>query len=169
MGHSITRETHDKLEQRRAAGELCQGTGAHCTARAVVTVTSENWTHAVGEGTPAVSDMRMCPRHARQFPPGYAGVNFRVLAVNPVPGPAPKLPQRHPLAFGITYWGPLPGTADMHVQWDGPGSGLYLYAGNPETAVVPGVPVRHESASGTFGTLREAEHALARFIAAGTE
>ena len=39
--------------------------------------------------------------------------------------------QRHPYAFGITSWGPLPGTADMHVQWDGPGTGLYLYASNP--------------------------------------
>ena len=26
-----------------------------------------------------------------------------------------KLP-RHPLAFGITYWGPLPGTEAVHVR-----------------------------------------------------
>jgi hypothetical protein len=82
---------------------------------------------------------------------------------------AVKLPPRHPLAFGITYWGPLPGTADMHVQWDGPGSGLYLYPGNPASATSPGMLIRHESASGTFATLRAPERALAAFIAAGTE
>lgn len=80
-----------------------------------------------------------------------------------------KLPPRHPLAFGITYWGPLPGTADMHVQWDGPGSGLYLCPCNPQTASGPGMRVRHVSAGGTYATVREAEKALAAFIAAGTD
>jgi hypothetical protein len=78
------------------------------------------------------------------------------------------LPQRHPLAFGITYWGPLPGTAAMHVQWDGPGSGLYLYHANPETATMPGQRIAHPSAGGTYATVKQAEQALARFIAAGT-
>jgi hypothetical protein len=81
---------------------------------------------------------------------------------------APKLPQRHPLAFGITYWGPLPGTDAMHVQWDGPGSGLYLYHANPETAASPGQRIVHPAASGTYATVKQAEQALARFIAAGT-
>lgn len=79
----------------------------------------------------------------------------------------PKLPRRHPMAFGITYWGPLPDTRDMHVQWDGPGSGLYLHAANPESATVPGMRIAHESARGTYDTLRQAERALAAFIAAG--
>lgn len=80
-----------------------------------------------------------------------------------------KLPPRHQLAFGITHWGPLPGTEAMHVQWDGPGSGLYLYAGSPETAATPGMRLRHDSAAGTYATLRAAERALGAFIAAGTE
>lgn len=80
-----------------------------------------------------------------------------------------KLPPRHPLAFGITYWGPLPGTASVHVQWDGPGSGLYIYPGDPARARVPGMRIRHDAASGTYATLREAEKALAAFIAAGTQ
>jgi hypothetical protein len=79
-----------------------------------------------------------------------------------------KLPPRHPLAFGITCWGSLPGTGDMHVQWDGPGSGLCLYHANPETATMPGQRIRHESASGTYATAAQAGKALAAFIAAGT-
>jgi hypothetical protein len=82
---------------------------------------------------------------------------------------APKLPPRHPLAFGITYWGPLPETDSVFVQWDGPGSGLYLYSGNPQEARMPGVRVNAPSAArGTFATLAEAEKALAAFIEAGT-
>jgi hypothetical protein len=72
---------------------------------------------------------------------------------------------RHPLAFGITYWGPLPGTGAMHVQWDGPGTGLYLYASDPTTAAVPGMRIRHHSASGTYGTVRTAESAVRAFLA----
>lgn len=78
-----------------------------------------------------------------------------------------KLP-RHPYAFGITSWGPLPDTADMHVQWDGPGTGLYLYASNPESGN-PGMRIRHPSASGTYDTLRDAEKAVNAFVAAGQE
>jgi hypothetical protein len=80
-----------------------------------------------------------------------------------------QLPARHPLAFGITYWGPLPGTAGMHVQWDGPGSGLYLYPCDPATATSPGMRIRHDSAGGTYATRGEAEKALAAFIAAGAD
>jgi hypothetical protein len=75
--------------------------------------------------------------------------------------------QRHPLALGITYWGPLPGTADMHVQWDGPGAGLYLYSCNPEAARVPGMRIRHPAASGAYDTLKAAERAASAFAAAG--
>jgi hypothetical protein len=79
-----------------------------------------------------------------------------------------KLPPRHPVALGITWWGPLPGTAATSVQWDGPGCGMYLYPGNPESAAIPGQRVRHPSAAGTYATLRQAERALAAFIEAGT-
>lgn len=86
-----------------------------------------------------------------------------------VKAPAAKLPRRHPLAFGITYWGPLPETDSMYVQWDGPACGLYLCTGNPEQASTPpGMRIRHDSASGTYNTVKQAEQALARFIAAGT-
>lgn len=75
--------------------------------------------------------------------------------------------QRHPLAFGITYWGPLPGTEDMYIQWDGPAGGLYLYKGSPETPGAQGIRIRHESASGTYGFVNQAEKAIAAFVAAG--
>jgi hypothetical protein len=82
---------------------------------------------------------------------------------------AVKVP-RHPLAFGITYWGPLPGTAAMHIMWDGPGSGLFLYGGDPSAAGTPqGRRIEHPSASGTYATAREAEKAVAAFVAAGQE
>ena len=76
---------------------------------------------------------------------------------------------RKPYAFGITAWGPLPDTADMHVQWDGPGSGLYLYPCEPSRATMPGQRIRHASASGTYATMREAERAVHAFAAAGEE
>jgi hypothetical protein len=79
-----------------------------------------------------------------------------------------KLPPRHPLAFGITHWGPLPGTEGMHVQWDGPGGGMYLYPCSPESATAPGMRIRHDAAAGTYATLRQAESALGAFIAAGS-
>lgn len=88
-------------------------------------------------------------------------------------GDIPKLSRtqlpRHPLAFGITYWGPLPGTEEMHVQWDGPGSGLFLYGSDPATAKVPGMRIRHPSASGTYATVKAAEQAVHAFVAAGRE
>lgn len=74
--------------------------------------------------------------------------------------------RRHPLAWGITSWGPLPGTEDLHVMWDGPGSGLFLAKGDPG-AVELRKPIRHPSASGTYQTLREAEKAASAFAAAG--
>jgi hypothetical protein len=75
--------------------------------------------------------------------------------------------QRHPVAFGITYWGPLPDTRETFIQWDGPGSGLYLYASNPEYARDVGLRIRHRLASGEYRTLRDAERAVRAFVAAG--
>jgi hypothetical protein len=77
--------------------------------------------------------------------------------------------QRHPLALGITYWGPLPGTAGMYLMWDGPGTGLSLYASDPTVRGALGKPVRHPSASGPFGTVRAAEKAAHAFAAAGRD
>jgi hypothetical protein len=77
--------------------------------------------------------------------------------------------QRHPLAFGITYWGPLPETAGMYLMWDGPGSGLSLYASDPAVRGALGNPVRHRSASGPFTTVRAAEKAAHAFAAAGLD
>lgn len=76
--------------------------------------------------------------------------------------------QRRPYAFGMTSWGPLPDTEDMHVMWDGPGSGLYLYAADPGSGSALPMRIRHASASGTYGTVREAERAVRAFVAAGT-
>lgn len=76
---------------------------------------------------------------------------------------------RRPLAFGITRWGPLPGTGDMHVLWDGPGCGLFLYARDPERTRALGSPIRHPSASGRYQTVKEAEKAVQAFVAAGLD
>jgi len=76
--------------------------------------------------------------------------------------------RRRPLAFGITKWGPLPGTGDMHILWDGPGCGLHLYASDPERGGL-GQRIRHPSASGTYDVLREAQRAVDAFVAAGTD
>jgi hypothetical protein len=74
--------------------------------------------------------------------------------------------KRTPYAFGMTSWGPLPGTRDMHVLWDGPGGGLYLYARDPSSGAV-GRGIRHSSAGAEYKTLREAERAVDAFVAVG--
>jgi hypothetical protein len=53
---------------------------------------------------------------------------------------------------GLTTWGPLPGTGIMHILWPGPGSGLFLVTGQPDTAGVPVTRIEHASASGTYDT-----------------
>ena len=73
---------------------------------------------------------------------------------------------RRPLAFGITKWGPLPSTADMWIMWDGPGCGLWAYAKDPEKRGSLGTRIKHPSASGKYDTVREAEKAIAAFVAA---
>ena len=71
--------------------------------------------------------------------------------------------QRHPLAWGMTEWGPLPDTTSLYLFWGGPGDGLYLKSGNVERRI------HHASASGTYDTLRDAEKAVNAFVAAGQE
>lgn len=72
---------------------------------------------------------------------------------------------RQPLAWGMQEWGPLPGTEDAHLMWEGPGNGLdFLGSGG-----APAIPVRHPVGAGPFQTLREAERAARRFIAIGLD
>lgn len=81
-----------------------------------------------------------------------------------------RLVRKHPLAFGITKWGPLPGTRDMWILWAGPGSGLEVYARDPGTGPASenlGVPVRHPAANGHYDTVADAEKAVHAFIRAG--
>ena len=71
-----------------------------------------------------------------------------------------------PIAFGMTKWGPLPGTRDMWIMWDGPGSGLSAYEKDPEKPGALGHPIRHATANGTYQTVAEAEKAVAAFVVA---
>jgi hypothetical protein len=72
---------------------------------------------------------------------------------------------RQPLAFGMTRWGPLPGTTDLYLFWGGPGDGIYLHKGEQGAHI----RVRHETASGIYGTVRAAQRAVDAFTAAGEE
>lgn len=79
-----------------------------------------------------------------------------------------RLVPRHPLGWGMTKWGPLPGTRDMWILWGGPGDGLEMYASDPSTSTIAqggGRPIRHPSASGTYDTVDAAEKAVMAFIA----
>jgi hypothetical protein len=77
-----------------------------------------------------------------------------------------KLP-RIPLAWGATVWGPVPGTSRIYFTWDGPGSGIYAYVGDPQTQGPIGHRVQHPAADGTYGTLKEAQKAVDAFVEIG--
>lgn len=79
-----------------------------------------------------------------------------------------RLP-RHPLAFGITYWGPVPGTKDAHLMWDGPGAGIVAYPGDPTLPGATGQQVAHPSANKAYDTLADAERAVHDFAAIFSE
>lgn len=86
MGYSISEETYQRLERNRREGRLCGGATRvrhGCVARATQQAIQETWTHKIGEGESHVSPLSLCARHARQVAPGYEGVNFRVLSVEP--------------------------------------------------------------------------------------
>lgn len=74
---------------------------------------------------------------------------------------------RRPLAFGIVKWGPLPGTGDMWVMWDGPGAQLFAYASDPDRHGSLGQRIRHPSANGHYATVAQAEAAVFAFVEAG--
>lgn len=82
-------------------------------------------------------------------------------------GATKRLVPRHPLAFGITKWGPLPGAEDMWILWGGPGDHLELFTGDPARMGSQGRRIRHPSASGAYTTLSKAEKAVMRFAAFG--
>jgi hypothetical protein len=69
-----------------------------------------------------------------------------------------------PLAFGITKWGPLPGTADMWIMWDGPGAQLFAYATDPAKRGSLGRRIMHPAANGHYQTVADAERALLAFV-----
>jgi hypothetical protein len=78
-----------------------------------------------------------------------------------------RLVPRHPLAFGMTWWGPLPGTERAAIMWGGPGDNLLYFPAGLDSATAPWIPVRHPAASGTYQTVAEAEKAVNAFVAAG--
>jgi len=81
MGYDISQARYEKLERNRRDGRLCGGATmarAGCSIRATVKLTEETWIYRVGEGTPRITTMTVCTRHARQTPVGFEGVNFRV-------------------------------------------------------------------------------------------
>lgn len=76
MGQSVTAEVAEKIEANRLAGRLCKGPtrstlGCHEPATRVITVTEK--------GKPR--ELTMCTRHAKGFPVGFGGENFRVTGV----------------------------------------------------------------------------------------
>jgi hypothetical protein len=73
--------------------------------------------------------------------------------------------QRQPLAFGMTRWGPLPGTTDLFLFWGGIGDGIYLHKGDDG----PHKRIRHEAAAGAYDTAKAAQRAVDAFITAGEE
>jgi hypothetical protein len=80
-----------------------------------------------------------------------------------------RIVQRHPLGWGMTKWGPLPGTRDMWILWGGPGDGLELYVRTEENPAGASQRIRHPTASGTYGSLAEAEKAVNAFVRIGLE
>lgn len=80
---SISQETYERIERNRRDGRYCRGMSrsrAGCSTRSTVKITQESWVYRIGKGRREVHEMEMCPRHARQLPDGYEGVNFRVLS-----------------------------------------------------------------------------------------
>jgi hypothetical protein len=78
-----------------------------------------------------------------------------------------RLVPRHPLAWGMVKWGPLPGTRDMWIFWEGPGAGLRLYARDSDKTDSIGRGIEHPTASSTYVKLADAEKAVMAFIREG--
>lgn len=68
---------------------------------------------------------------------------------------------RHPLAWGMQRFGPLPETSDLYLFWGGPGDGLYMTKGDS-----PHQRIAHPTASGTYATVAAAQRAAEAFVAA---
>jgi hypothetical protein len=84
MGYDISQETYERIEQNRRDGRLCQGS-SRCSTRATWKVDQRSWIYRIGEGEASEHPMVMCAKHARQYPAGYRGVNFEVLAIEQLP------------------------------------------------------------------------------------
>lgn len=69
--------------------------------------------------------------------------------------------RRQPLAWGITRWGPLPGTADLFLFWGGPGDGMYMAKGENGRQR----RIMHRTMTGPYQTVGEAERAVGAFLA----
>ena len=67
-----------------------------------------------------------------------------------------------PLAFGMWTFA-LPDTDRLWLHWDGPATGLYLASDKAMRRI------DHSSASGTYGTRKQAQAAAEAFIAAGLD
>ena len=76
----------------------------------------------------------------------------------------PPAPPRRPYAFGLTSWGPLPGTGDLHLMWDGPASPLFLLKGDLGITRIRH-QVRHPAACGMYVTWQQAERAVRELTA----
>ena len=61
---------------------------------------------------------------------------------------------RHPLAWGMQRFGPLPETEDLFLFWGGGGDGLYMVKGDG-----PHQRIMHHTASGTYATVADAQRA----------
>jgi hypothetical protein len=66
---------------------------------------------------------------------------------------------------GQTLWGPLPDTRDYYLLWPGVGSRLYL-AIRPTSPDGLMTTVDHPSADASYMTRKDADAAVARFMAA---
>ncbi len=75
-----------------------------------------------------------------------------------------RMVRRHPLAWGMTKWGPLPDTRDMWILWGGPGDGLFLVMGDGKDGSFK--RIGHHTASGVYASLDEAEKAVSAFVRA---
>ncbi len=76
MGQSVSAEVAAKVSANRVAGRLCKGPtrsslGCPAPATRVIVVTEKG----------SKRELTMCTRHAKGFPVGFGGENFRVTEV----------------------------------------------------------------------------------------
>lgn len=77
--------------------------------------------------------------------------------------------RERPYPTGLTVFGPVPGADLTFVMWPGPGSGLFLVIGDPDTTEAGMARIERPSADGTYDTQVAARRAARAFIEAGGE